>query len=255
MGRRIKVDNKLRARDVPPGTRVTPRGAEYAELGMMGGLFAGFICTFYMWDPKAQLMSLATLYAVLKVVGASTAGSLLGTFISWGAPGTLKRKRVIKELKVYLKEERIREEEGLPERPILVTSIAGPPIPDDPRDRLSIPDEPPTSSLRSVSEAEYSAGAGLAGMKYAQFVSQREESSGGKYAQYVSQREEAITPEPLPYGAKPLAKPKPPVEVERVQVTRVDGNPDALLAALEEFGHGLHKYGIPADEDPDKSIG
>lgn len=111
---KIRVTSDLRARDVPQGTRVTPRGREYMLLGLAGGWLAGGVCMYLTWDLTSPVLS------ALKVLGAATAGSLVGTMVSWVMPGTRARMRVIREMKVHIEEERkaearaVRVKMGLP---------------------------------------------------------------------------------------------------------------------------------------------
>lgn len=102
-GEKIQVTSDLRARDVPVGTRVTPRGREYMLLGLLGGWMMGGGCLVMEWRSAGSLLSVIT---ILKVFGAATLGSLLGTLVSWVMPGTRKRMRVIREMKVHIEEER-----------------------------------------------------------------------------------------------------------------------------------------------------
>lgn len=104
---KIRVTSELRARDVPPGTRVTPRGREYMLLGLAGGWIAGGVCMYLTWNLSHPVLS------ALKVLGAATAGSLLGTLVSWVMPGTRARMRVIREMKTYIAEERKAEAQAM----------------------------------------------------------------------------------------------------------------------------------------------
>lgn len=140
MDRKIRVSSDLRARDVPPGTRVTPRGREYMLLGLFGGWIAGGVCMVTTYD-KSNLV-----LWVIKIFAAATVGSLAGTLVSWVMPGTRARMKVIREMKVHIAQEREAEAEAVRQAvgqaPRVSSAMAGA--------DAAVADDAPTSVLSYV---------------------------------------------------------------------------------------------------------
>lgn len=193
MERKIRVSSELRASDVPPGTTVTPRGREYMLLGLLGGWVLGGVCMYLTWDTTNPAVS------ALKVFGAATGGSLLGTFASWFMPGTRKRMKVIKELKVHLEEERKAEAEAREYRGRTITDVPS----------------PHRSDRRSMYETQ--------------------EMPAPRVRQFQS-RQVDDEPTPAVYSSpeEPRPRPRRP-KIERIDSPKADGDTGALLDALQQY--------------------
>jgi hypothetical protein len=198
MDQKIRVSSELRARDVPRGTKVTPRGREYTMLGLLGGWVVGGVTMYLTWNTANPAVS------AIKVFVAATAGSLLGTFVSWFMPSTRQRIKVIKELKVQIEEERKIEEEGGP-------VFEG-------RTVAKVPRPAPT---RGAAIPSRRAGPEAAPVPEVQIYTSRASEDEAHPVVYTSPGE-----------------PAPPMrrDIERVERPRAEGDANALLEALEQYG-------------------
>ncbi len=171
-------------------------------LGLLGGWIVGGICMKLTWNTAEPWIS------GLKVLGAATAGSLLGTFLSWFMPGTRRRMQVIRELKVHLEERRLLEEaeEALPES--------------NQPDRRSVP-APPLQAVPVQAVAQ-----GATARPGPQYYQSKQAAGARPVVQDAPVRQEPVARRPL--------------EIDRVERQTADGSQNELLKALEKFGHESH---------------
>lgn len=186
-------------------------------LGMLGGWIGGGVCLYYARGKGAQFAIVLAL-----VFAGCTVGALVGTFISWFAPGTRLRMKVIRELKVELEKERRREIEAVgADEPIQregggTTDVAPPaaaagtpPVTTPPAAAAA----PPVTTLPGQAASP-----------------------------------QTVTPAPTvgsdknPTDEKLPTDESPPLETETVEkAIRTKGNAQALRTALQRFGLSLDK--------------
>lgn len=202
-------------------------------LGILGGWIAGGICMYYVWDKNFTMDWRVLAIPALKVFGAATAGSLLGTFLSWFMPGTRRRMKVIKELKIHLNEAR-RMEAEIEQQAAL--ALAEPRLSSTARNSLPPDQRYATGELRRAAPT----GELRPRDRSTSELRPRDERPTAELRP-SARPEQAYTPrEPAP---------RRPVEIERVEIETADGSPDALLQALEQFGQGLEKFQTGAEND------